>query len=400
MSRGLITTLVIVGVIIVFVGGFFMWGTGVYDTDDGIHSDSLNIKVTLNNNLKNRLTEEEAMVIGIWEKYLNTRDTFYYMDSHLWSYQEKLTHKLPDFEIHSICYRTRKFSEYKPSILSIQKIDSAYILKTLFARSDTNGVDILAIYNVVAAKESHGFVFHRYSEFFKKEWKVSSLKTITFYYDSGHSFNESLAKRSDAFNIEIAEKFKAEPLDLRYYLYKNTEERLRAKGYDYDVNMFETIQTSAEVDLYNNIIYASNGTEFYPHEIVHFYTNAKYGSTIHIFFDEGIATLLGGNINTYREDLLTLKKFTNDNPLFDFGNLAHLKKSIGSTNCRYTVGALLCQLILEQGGWESLEYAFKSGKNDHDLYTAIEKTLGVPKEDINRYVREQINSSSLTPRHF
>lgn len=32
MSKGLITTLVVVGIIIVFVGGFFMWGTGVYDS--------------------------------------------------------------------------------------------------------------------------------------------------------------------------------------------------------------------------------------------------------------------------------------------------------------------------------------------------------------------------------
>ena len=32
MSRGLITTLVIIGVLVVFVGGFFMWGTGVYDS--------------------------------------------------------------------------------------------------------------------------------------------------------------------------------------------------------------------------------------------------------------------------------------------------------------------------------------------------------------------------------
>lgn len=31
MSRGLITTLVILGIIIVFVGGFFWWGTSVYD---------------------------------------------------------------------------------------------------------------------------------------------------------------------------------------------------------------------------------------------------------------------------------------------------------------------------------------------------------------------------------
>jgi LemA protein len=31
MSKGLLTTLVIVGVILLFVFGFFMWGTGVYD---------------------------------------------------------------------------------------------------------------------------------------------------------------------------------------------------------------------------------------------------------------------------------------------------------------------------------------------------------------------------------
>lgn len=32
MSKGLITVLVVVGIIIVVVGGFFMWGTGIYDS--------------------------------------------------------------------------------------------------------------------------------------------------------------------------------------------------------------------------------------------------------------------------------------------------------------------------------------------------------------------------------
>jgi LemA protein len=32
MSKGLIATLAIVGVIVVFIFGFFMWGTGVYDS--------------------------------------------------------------------------------------------------------------------------------------------------------------------------------------------------------------------------------------------------------------------------------------------------------------------------------------------------------------------------------
>jgi LemA protein len=39
MSKGLITVLAIVGVIIVFVGGFFMWGTGVYDSAVKLQED-------------------------------------------------------------------------------------------------------------------------------------------------------------------------------------------------------------------------------------------------------------------------------------------------------------------------------------------------------------------------
>lgn len=35
MSKGLLITLVIIGVIVVFVFGFFMWGTGVYDSAIG-----------------------------------------------------------------------------------------------------------------------------------------------------------------------------------------------------------------------------------------------------------------------------------------------------------------------------------------------------------------------------
>ncbi len=32
MSKGLITVLIVIGAIVVVVGGFFMWGTGVYDS--------------------------------------------------------------------------------------------------------------------------------------------------------------------------------------------------------------------------------------------------------------------------------------------------------------------------------------------------------------------------------
>jgi LemA protein len=48
MSKGLITTLVIVGVIVLFVGGFFMWGTGVYDSavraQEGVNNEFADVQ--------------------------------------------------------------------------------------------------------------------------------------------------------------------------------------------------------------------------------------------------------------------------------------------------------------------------------------------------------------------
>src|ERR1700712_3110074 len=39
MSKGLITVLAVVGVIVVFFFGFFMWGTGVYDNAVKLQED-------------------------------------------------------------------------------------------------------------------------------------------------------------------------------------------------------------------------------------------------------------------------------------------------------------------------------------------------------------------------
>jgi LemA protein len=50
MSKGLITTLIIVGAIVVIVGGFFMWGTGVYDsavrTQENVNEAFGNVQAT------------------------------------------------------------------------------------------------------------------------------------------------------------------------------------------------------------------------------------------------------------------------------------------------------------------------------------------------------------------
>lgn len=355
--------------------------------------DTAKSELNINHSSLGELDSIESEILKSLGEYLNSRDTLLYYDSPLWSEKDKVNHLYPDFEIHSLCYRTKKFTKFRPSILSLQKVDSAYILKILFSRLEKNSVDVMSIYNVVAAKESGKYVFHTYSDFFKRKWNVRKVNNITFYFDSTHLFNNELAKKFDQFNVDVANKFEMKPLQLKYFLFANTEDRLRFKGYDFDVGMFETIQKSAEVDSYNNIIYAGNGTEFYPHEIIHFYTFSKFGNSLCHFFDEGIATLLGGNINpTFKEDVLVLKEFVKKNTQFDFSNLTEIKEHDGNTNFRYTIAAILCNAILAKGGQQELDNALKCGNRLENIYAILNSSLGVKREGINNFIKVQLDS--------
>lgn len=48
MSKGLIAVLAVVGIIVVFVGGFFLWGTGVYDSavkaQEGVNNEFADVQ--------------------------------------------------------------------------------------------------------------------------------------------------------------------------------------------------------------------------------------------------------------------------------------------------------------------------------------------------------------------
>ncbi|MFN9862791.1 MAG: hypothetical protein ACK55U_05205 [Bacteroidota bacterium] len=355
-------------------------------------NDTIKVKVNINYSLVGELDSTENVIVKLLESYLDSRDTVLYYDSPLWSSQDKANHLYPDVEMHYICYKTKEFTEYKPTVLSIQRIDSAYVIKILFSNIEKQ-IKILSNYNIVASKEFGKYVFHTYSDFFKKQWLEKRINTVKFYHNRDHFFNEQLARKFDDFNVTIANKFQMKPLNLRYFLFRNTEDRYRYKGYDFDVGMFETIQKSAEVDLYNNIIYASNGTEYYPHEVIHFYTYNKFGNTLCRFFDEGLATLLAGNINaTFKEDAIVLKKFIQKHPNFDFSNLTGIKEHVANTNFEYTISAILCDAVLQRGGWSGLNNVLKCGNKIEDVYRTLESELGLEKQDINSFIVKQLNA--------
>ena len=157
-------------------------------------------------------------------------------------------------------------------------------------------------------------------------------------------------------------------------------------------------QYGAVTDPINQVIFAGNGTEYYPHEIVHLYTTqfwGEKGNYYHQWFDEGIATLFGGYLGLPLEyHLDKLKSYLNKNHSVEIKDISSLQLEINNdfqTVPMYTIGGLICKLIYEKEGMVGLFDLLKSGSSDDDFYHAIEKHLGVKKSDFGKFIRSELN---------
>ncbi len=147
---------------------------------------------------------------------------------------------------------------------------------------------------------------------------------------------------------------------------------------------------------YDNIIYAGNNSAYYPHEVVHLYTYAKFRNQYHQWIDEGIATLLGGSTgHPLRWHLSKLAKFLQENPSYPLNNLDSLAKDIPNgeytTDFRYVIGGLICQKIYEKEGKFGLFDALQSGKSESDFFSLVENKLGITRGDFGQYIRTEMS---------
>ncbi|PWJ52850.1 hypothetical protein CLV98_1314 [Dyadobacter jejuensis] len=350
------------------------------------------INIKINKDLQT-LYDDERKILSNWEKYLNTIETVYYHSPDTWSVVEKEKYWFPDIEVIYLASATKMFREYSPVLLNIQRKDSIYILKTAFINSEK---DIHSIFNVIVRENNEGeYIFSRYQDYYTQDWETIQIESITFFCKDRTKFNYPEAKKSANLSDSLANLFNTQTFQSRYYIFQSTEERLRAKGYDYTYLMYNTIQESADNDINNRIINSGEGAEYDPHEIVHTYLNQVYWNTLHNFVNEGIATFIGGNIEKSKErELSNLKKYLDLHKDLDLNNVTSVKKaSEGKTNIMYALSAFLCKKVYEKEGIEGLKKLCLAGSLDSDVYRVIEEILGVRQTELNQYLREEIKKA-------
>jgi hypothetical protein len=214
---------------------------------------------------------------------------------------------------------------------------------------------------------------------------------ITFYYEQGSKELEDGISKTILFNDKMTKIFNGK-VSFRYIDVPNQKKLANMMGFDFEVYMNIPTKTSAFTDLYNKIIYASsNYAYYYPHEIVHIYIGNNFKGTYHSWFDEGLATYLGGSLGLSLEDhLKKLNNYLEQHPEVNLNNPLDYIRIDDYTNYQYTIGGLICKMMYERKGYNGVFELLKAGNTDEDFYKAIEKYFGVKRENLNTFLRKEI----------
>ncbi len=388
--------------------GYYCTGQGENTTEESTVTESPFIRFRINENIQNADEDYAKEIIQLWKDYLSS---YRYVNeqNEYWSYE---TLPAPDYPYISLLLdliNARNNEEvWNCNIIGITAVENDFkLLKSMFTQVDSNTQEVRLKYIVsVYAKETDtGYRLHSGSDYHKQTLENIKVGNINYVVHPNHTFDVSVAKKMDQFNTRIANQFGVEPISFDYFVANHTDDLSQMMAYDFFSFSYQPVRTGGLADNYNNIILSGNNSEYYPHEVVHLYTNAIKNGRKNFLVDEGIATFLGGS-SGYRLDwhIQKFKVYLEAHPEFRFDNIFELKEKYipnGEylTDFKYVIGGFIIKKIHEKHGMEGVKRILETGYFEADYFQMVEDELGIYKRDFENYIREEIKKIELVDKN-
>ena len=292
---------------------------------------------------------------------------------------------------------------YKPTILGIIDVvpEEKYLIKVaLISRDDDVNNSVQTIYNLIADfdKTTKKVTFSSFIDWYIKDWYKTEVDDILYYKYGKSNFSEKEAKELSTFNKKLSKLFNKPLKKMVYFSCKDAFELFNLRGFDYAPNMFYGrnggLVYYGGKGNYEHVIYSANNSEYYPHELSHFYIDEYETENTSRIASEGIATFLGGsskNELTYDYHLKILKKYlkVNNTKITDLFSIESMKMIDSDVSTLYSTGSLLAKLIFDANGLEGWKVFLNTPEKD--LVKEISKILKVKPQDLNSYLMKELN---------
>ena len=284
------------------------------------------------------------------------------------------------------------YKTYIPTIISVVKNNNKFIVKIAIIGNPEGFNSLYAIYDLgVNLVNGEPFFYNLISTNLSK-FKSKKIADITYFFNN--TLNKNQIAKQIKFNQYLALFFQKENFEFNFIVVKNYEDMLKLQSYNYKDDMY--INSSGGIAYANDrMVFSANNSFYYPHEVVHLFTN-RYYPNIHEIIDEGIATYLGGSKEISYNDLknelgLKVKSYNNDftKLIFEY-DYKYIPLSNG-TPIYYVIGAFICDEIYKIKGLKGLEQIMNTGyEDDNKLLSEICKALEVKENELNDYLLKKL----------
>jgi hypothetical protein len=353
-----------------------------------IYGQQTKIDVTVHSRVDTTNIEIKEVAL-LWIKYLNSKPDSLYNNPY-WNNAEKIKFKKFDLSTPYMYQFPSKqlLNYYKPTILSIEKEDEHYGIRTIFSAEGLQGEyrksNPWCITKLYAVKEDGTWRLKNALPIITDKWNKKTVGKITFIYPPHHKFNNELATKASQFCNEITEKFKFhewEPFD--FYITDSGDELGKLLNFEF---YFAGYTTGIGMND-NRILLSGMGSEYYPHEFIHLVV-PKHDR--HWIIEEGFATWKGGQGGkTFEESakLLAIELAKNDTITFyDVLN----KKWGWQYFAFYTTGAIFFKVAYDKGGVVLVKKLLETPDNSRKLIQTICSVFEIEEKEIDSFWRREV----------
>lgn len=345
--------------------------------------------------------EEINTIFNLWKNYLlSNPDSIY--DNPNWNDNEKRKYKSYDL-LKSEGFLSPSLYALEPSntVLYIKEFGNDYLIHSMFYWiNEENTLSPLAITDVIAKKEDGKFKLYNYLPYHTNSWKNKQVGLINYYYHNDYVFDIDNALKANTLLIKLNEYFNLDIKNVTYYIARDCDEIHKMKGYDYIISMGRTPSLCGFFDNLNNIVYSNSKVgEYHMHELIHVINN-KYQNANYLLLSGLSVYTQDKNCHLGKSFLYHISKIQNylkTNPETKLSNFENLPQ-VSGTDSYYFVGALISDIILENGGLDLLKEALNSGKENQDLLEFLEKRVGLNKQKLDNLLKIKFKKISIEQR--
>lgn len=288
---------------------------------------------------------------------------------------------------------------YPPTLMSIREtgVPDQRLLTVRWAKMDSSGVAerVRYVFDFLARRTAEGVRLGSPLDHNTRQWERKTVGAVEYIISPQHAFSEEQARQQLADIDRLSRFFELPAFPIHFYSCTDPTDLFRMHGFQQHPIMY-LFPTGGRAEG-NDIVYSGNDKDVYTHEIVHLFTQRKFGERPWVL-DEGLATLLAGSseydFNWHRANL---KRYLEQHPESDLLKTCSTYDATyinEHTNVAYAIGGVLCERILRSKGKEGLFAVLASGTDPWPALAAYDVT---PETLRNELLKELDRDPLKTP---